>query len=152
MSAAINAQDPGSKTVRLPTLGKHLTRVATAARVLVVDDDALFLQVVCGMLRREGYDVFAAVSAQKALEIVKSVGPVDVVVSDILMPGMSGTELVRELAELSPRTSSLLMTAAPLSEVAIPPDGIPVLRKPFSKQDLICAVEAALARSHSDPP
>jgi CheY-like chemotaxis protein len=151
-SAGINSQAntiPVVKTVRLATLGEHLARVGTA-RLLVVDDDSLFLQVVSRMLRREGYEVFASGSAHEALQIIRSVGPVDLVLADIVMPGMSGTELVREIAELSPQTPSVLMTAVLIHPSGVP-DGVPVLKKPFSKRDLICAVEAAMARSAKAP-
>jgi CheY-like chemotaxis protein len=115
-----------------------------AARVLVVDDDSLFLHVVSRMLWHEGYEVFASGSAHEALQIVRSVGPVDLVLTDIVMPGMSGTELVREMATLSPQTPSVLVTAALIDPGDIL-EGVPVLRKPFSKRDLVCAVQTALS-------
>ena len=117
-----------------------------AARVLVVDDDALLLRIVSQMLWHEGYEVLASGSAHEALQIVRSIGPVDLILTDMVMPGMSGTELVHEIAALSPQTPSVLMTAVLIDPSGIP-EGVPVLRKPFSKRDLICAVEAALARS-----
>jgi two-component system, cell cycle response regulator CpdR len=100
--------------------------------------------LIARMLCRDGYDVLASGSAHEALEIVKGIVPVDAVVADILMPGMSGTELIGEIATLSPRTANVLMTAA-LNDPATVPDDVPVLRKPFSKRELICAVEAALS-------
>jgi len=74
---------------------------------------------------------------------------VEVILADIIMPGMSGTKLVREIAALSPRTAGVLMTAALIDSTSVS-DGVPVLRKPFSRRDLIRAVKAALARTQSE--
>ena len=72
------------------------------------------------MLRREGYEVLASGSGHEALEVFRKHGLVDVVLADIIMPGMSGTKLVREIAVISRNTATLLMTAA-LNQ----PSGIP---------------------------
>jgi FixJ family two-component response regulator len=60
------------------------------------------------------------------------------------MPEMRGTELVREIVRLSPETACLLMTGYFPSDV---PDAVALLRKPFTLQELVSAVEAALAQS-----
>ena|SRR5947209_8103934 len=117
-----------------------------AASVLVVDDDRLMLEVVSRMLLAEGYHVIRADGPGQALEIVKSARPVDLVVSDIRMPEMQGTQLVREIADLSPGTASMLMTGGILDPADLP-TGVPVLRKPFSTAELLLVVEATLARS-----
>src|SRR5436853_480342 len=117
-----------------------------AARILVVDDDSLLLDVVIRMLCREGYAVLPAHRPQQALDLVRSSHPIDVVLADIRMPEMSGTQLVREMADLSPRTARVLMTAGIIDATDVP-EGVPVLRKPFRTRDLLAAVEAALTRS-----
>ncbi|HEY7303030.1 MAG TPA: response regulator [Bryobacteraceae bacterium] len=117
------------------------------ARVLVVDDDSTLLDVVSRVLTRAGYEVLPANGAHQALEIVSNHHPyVDLVVSDLEMPAMQGTQLVREVAQISPQTAGLLMTGGIL-EPADVPNGVPVLQKPFAMSDLISAVEATLARS-----
>ena len=115
------------------------------ARVLVVDDDSEILAAVTRMLERKGYAVLRANSADHALDIVRNAGPVDVVVSDIRMPGMQGTQLIREVSQLSRQTVSVLMTGA--AELLDVPPGVSVLKKPFSMQELISAIQASLARS-----
>jgi DNA-binding NarL/FixJ family response regulator len=117
-----------------------------AARVLVVDDEPVVLQVISRMLRREGYDVLEASGPAEALGIVKQTPPVDLVVSDICMPGMPGTELVREVARISPQTALMLVTGGTVDPDLLP-DAVPVLRKPVSTVELITAVRAALAQS-----
>ena len=116
------------------------------ARVLVVDDDDVFLDVVNRMLVREGYEVLPLASPHEALETVREVGAVDLVLSDIAMPEMPGTQLVREIAEFSPGTASVLMTAGCIDDASAL-HGVPVLKKPFSRRELVCALQAALARS-----
>src|SRR4051812_26619516 len=100
-----------------------------ATRVLVVDDDSLMLEVVSRMLHREGYEVLPAHGPQQALDLVRNAHPVDLVLADIRMPEMSGPQLVREMADLSPRMASMLMTAG-LIDTADVPEGVAVLRKP----------------------
>jgi len=116
-----------------------------AVRVLVVDDEQMILRAVSWMLEHEGgYEVLPANGPRQALEIIKNNPPVHLVVSDIEMPEMKGTQLIRAVAQLSPQTASLLMTGH-INPVDVP-DGVPVLKKPFSKQVLLSAVQAVLAR------
>jgi CheY-like chemotaxis protein len=120
----------------------------TATRILVVDDNEVMLRSVCRMLHRIGYEVVSAASPREALEVVTSNPPFDLVVSDNHMPDGQGTNLVREIVRLSPRTACLIMTGAVL-EPADVPDGVSILRKPFNTADLIDAVQTTLARSRN---
>jgi CheY-like chemotaxis protein len=97
--------------------------------------------------RAGGYEVLPASGPHQALEIVKNSPPVHLVVSDIEMPEMKGTQLIRAVAQLSPQTAGLLMTGH-INPVDVP-DGVTVLKKPFSKQDLLSAVQTILARQHN---
>ena len=78
-----------------------------AERIMIVDDDSLFLEIVTRILSRAGYEVLSAAGPRDALEIIRNNPPVHLVVSDVLMPEMRGTELVREIVRLSPRTAEL---------------------------------------------
>jgi DNA-binding NtrC family response regulator len=104
------------------------------------------LNSVSRMLKREGYEVLSVERPRYALEIVATTSPVDLVVSDIVMPEMQGTQLVREVARLSPHTASVLMTGGVVNSAGLP-IGVPVLKKPFTRQDLLSAVQEALERS-----
>src|ERR1700750_2360556 len=103
-------------------------------RVLLVDDDAIMLNVVSRLLLRYGYEVLPASGADQAVEIIKNEGRVDIVLTDILMPEMPGTELIREIGSLSPETVRTLMTGAITQQDL--PDGIPVICNPFSVDEL----------------
>ena len=84
-----------------------------ADRILVVDDQRTNAEMVSGLLRNLGYDVELALSGAEALEIVTSKGP-DLVISDIIMPGIDGYELCRRL-RANPATALLpviLVTSA----------------------------------------
>jgi DNA-binding NtrC family response regulator len=115
-------------------------------RILVVDDDVAMLDAVCRMLAREGHEVVRATNPRQALQIVRNNGLIHAVVSDNVMPEMQGTQLLREVVQLSPQTARLLMTGSVIKSTEIP-DGVIVLKKPFSRRDLIAAVRSALAQS-----
>jgi DNA-binding NtrC family response regulator len=116
------------------------------ARVLVVDDDSTMLEVMSRMLTRAGYEVLPANGACQVLEIVSKLPHGDLVLSDVEMPNMQGTQLVREVAQISPQTAGLLMTGAANNPADVP-NGVPVLKKPLAMSDLITAVQAILAES-----
>jgi DNA-binding NtrC family response regulator len=103
------------------------------------------LASVSRMLSRQGYEVLSASGPRRALEIVKTRPPVQLVLSDVAMPEMRGTQLIAEVFRLSPQTAGLLMTG----EVQQPdvPEGVSVLRKPFSTAELILAVQLTLTQS-----
>ena len=68
-----------------------------AAKILIVDDDAMMLGMVYRMLNRRNYDVVSASSPRQAVEIVRTCLFVDVVISDFYMPVMTGGELISML-------------------------------------------------------
>ena len=128
--------------------------MAEVARVLVVDDDAVMLASVSRMLSRQGYEVLPA-SPRQALEIVRTPPPVQLILSDLEMPEIRGTprrhrcgsaRLVSELLQLSPQTAGLLVTGSVASTPDVP-EGVAVVRKPFSTEALILAVQSTLRRS-----
>lgn len=115
-------------------------------RLLIVDDEELLLDALSRMLSKAGYEVLAANRPRQALEIIKKEAPIDLVISDTAMPEMRGTELVREIARMSPRTARLLIAGGVIDPEEVPAD-VPLLRKPFSTTELISAARAALEQS-----
>jgi CheY-like chemotaxis protein len=118
--------------------------VATG-RILVVDDEPSVLQFMVRVLEGAGYDVRSAPGPPEALGIVKAGHPLDLVVSDIVMPGMHGTQLMREIERLSPATP-VVLTSAYVPERQLP-EGVPFVPKPFAPRDLLATVERALRKS-----
>jgi DNA-binding NtrC family response regulator len=127
----------------LPIPREGVARVA--ARVLVVDDESIILRAVSRMLECGGHEVLPAKAPLQALEIVRNNPPVHLVISDIEMPEMKGTQLIREVAQLSPHTVALLMTGH-INPMDVP-HGVRVLNKPFSSRELLSTVQATLSSS-----
>ncbi len=80
--------------------------------VLLVDDEERILSALRRTLRREGYGILTSERPEAALELLAS-EPVDVVVCDHKMPGMTGLELLRRAAEQRPGVARLLLTGWP---------------------------------------
>ena len=124
----------------------------TAAKVLIVDDEPEIINLIAAFLRRKGnYEVFFASSPQKALEIIKDNPSIDLVISDVEMPGMRGQDLLREIAQISRGTNFILISGYVHEPQSLPID-IPFIRKPFTANDLLSAVRQVLSlRSVSRP-
>jgi DNA-binding NtrC family response regulator len=82
----------------------------TDAKILVVDDEVGMVTLLRNYLTREGYEVTTAPSAEVALQVLAE-HDLDVVLTDLRMPGMGGMELVREIHASRPETQVILMTA-----------------------------------------
>jgi two-component system cell cycle sensor histidine kinase/response regulator CckA len=114
------------------------------ATVLVVDDDIRILGVVALMLSTEGYRVLKAAGAEEAVRVFEQKSnEIDLLLSDVVMPGMSGPELETRLHQVKPSLPVILMTGN--SGYVAPPGKI--LEKPFHMLDLFERVSAALAGS-----
>ena len=81
-----------------------------ATRLLIVDDDGAMRDMLASLFQDQGYAVDQAESAERALELSREV-EYAAVLSDVRMPGKSGTELVGELRQLRAQTPVVLMTA-----------------------------------------
>jgi hypothetical protein len=92
---------------------------AAGAVVLVADDDETIRQAVSEALRCEGYQVISAANGQAALD--RATGPVAVLITDIVMPGMSGIELAKRLQAKQPDLKVVFMSGLPLSRGTIIP-------------------------------
>lgn len=120
--------------------------------VLVVDDEQVLRDLVSRTLREEGYRTLEAAHGGEALELVES-GPdtVDLVVTDVVMPGMDGRELGRRLAQSRPSLPILYMSAYDVNDIfrrGSPWSSAPFLQKPFPRDGLLNSVEQLL-RQHS---
>ena len=116
------------------------------ARVLVVEDDEAMRVMLDEELREAGYDVVTAAGGEEALELI-STWSVDVVVTDQMMPGMKGRELLSEIQSRNPRLPVVITTAFGTIESAV--DAIKAgafhyVAKPFRVEQLLAAVSSAL--------
>ncbi len=111
--------------------------------ILMVDDEDLLLTMGQTVLSAYGYQVLTANSGQKALEIIsKRETAIDLVITDLVMPAMSGRELVEHIHLMSPQTRILCTSGyvRPNQE-----DDAAYLQKPFTSQDLLVKVKSSLA-------
>ncbi len=108
-------------------------------RVLLVDDDPLVLASTSAMLEDLGHVVTEVDSALRALEVLRAGKPVDIVITDQMMPGMTGLELASEISGLRPGLPFLLASGfAELSEAEAVK--LPRLSKPFTQATLAHAI------------
>jgi EAL domain-containing protein (putative c-di-GMP-specific phosphodiesterase class I) len=115
-------------------------------RVLIVDDEQAILRAYSRVLASHGYVVTTAASAEVALESLAA-EPVDVVISDLTMPGMTGLEFLREVRQNDPDLPVILMTACPSTESAaraIEYGALRYLLKPVAKDALERALRDGL--------
>ena len=117
--------------------------------VLLVEDDDDVRDLVALMLRHSGYEVVEAASPDKALVLLDVAREkVDLLLSDVVMAGMSGIQLAQAVRDARPGTPVLLMsgyTAGTLPGDATLPPGVSLIRKPFTTTALLRAAEQALS-------
>ena len=114
-------------------------------RVLIVDDEKEFVDLVSERLTMRDYDVTACYSGEEALETVKKYN-FDIVVLDILMPGIDGIETLREIKRIKPLTEVILLTGHAAVDTAI--EGMRLgaydyLTKPCEISDLVTKLDKA---------
>ncbi len=118
------------------------------ARVLVVDDEAPIVELLTGYLEREGFAVVAATDGPAAVEAVRAQAP-DVVILDVMLPGIDGIEVCRRIRTFS--DAYVLMLTARSEEidriVGLTVGADDYLVKPFSPREVVARVKALLRRS-----
>jgi two-component system probable response regulator PhcQ len=128
--------------------------------VLLVDDEEDVRNALVRTLRREGWDLHTAASGAEALEILKRV-PVDLILTDHRMPGMTGLELVKVVRERYPKVMRVILTGyAEFETVKAAVNEAEVFRfltKPWDSEDLrltlrTAAQRRALEREQDDSP
>ncbi|WP_316978844.1 PAS domain S-box protein [Shumkonia mesophila] len=117
--------------------------------VLVVEDDPLVRGVALEYLKMAGFKPIPADDGNSALRVMESTAPVDLVLSDIIMPGgMSGLDLAEIVRRRWPETAIVLMSGYSYDEFSrrgINPEAIGLLRKPFTKHELLRKIEDAIS-------
>ncbi|EON32977.1 MULTISPECIES: ANTAR domain-containing response regulator [Gordonia] len=120
----------------------------TTHRVLVAEDDSLIRMDLIEMLREEGYDVVGeAPNGQVAVELTESLSP-DLVIMDIKMPVRDGIDAATEIAEkrLAPVVMLTAFSQRDFIDKARDAGAMAYLVKPFTKADLVPAIEVAVSR------
>ena len=119
---------------------------ARAGRILVADDERSLRELLAIVLRREGYEVMLAENGRMALAALMR-GPVDLLISDIKMPDMSGVEVLRSAKQIDPALPAIMMTAFASTETAVEAmrlGACDYLVKPFDVDELKLKVREKL--------
>jgi PAS domain S-box-containing protein len=136
----LTAEPPRQKPARRPR----------DAMILVAEDDTPVRQVVVTVLRRAGYRVLEASHPHHALALARDhAGPIDLLLTDLVMPLMSGNELARQLCAQRPDLAVLCMSGysdEAIRHRGVMDAGVQLLAKPVTPEQLLNAVAEVLAR------
>ncbi len=130
--------------------GVERTPATGSGRILLAEDDVSVRSSTTRILTRAGYTVIAAPDGASALQQLRAAAePFDLLLSDVVMPGMSGSELARLVREQQPDIALLYMSGYADDKVvldAVASSGAACLAKPFTMHTLLDAVHTAMAR------
>src|SRR6516164_9386421 len=116
-----------------------------AYSILILDDEALTLRTISRALRDEGYEVFVAITGEEALKIFAEEKP-DLAMLDVVLPGMDGVEVLRQIKRLNPSAIVLMMSAYHMVDRAVEAmklGAYDYLIKPFHLADLAANLHRA---------
>ncbi len=123
------------------------------ANVLIAEDEDVLRRNLTFILSSSGYSAISVRSSIEAIEMLRC-KPFDVIITDLLMPGKGGGELIKYASENCPRTSVIVITAYPSADSAIDAvkkGVIDYFTKPFRTEDILSAVEKAVERGKEFP-
>jgi two-component system cell cycle sensor histidine kinase/response regulator CckA len=112
--------------------------------ILVAEDTALVLNTVRRILERANFTVLAAVSASEAMQLAECSKTIDLLLSDVVMPDMSGPALALKLKELRPNMQVILMSGYDGGEMHFLDHGWHFIRKPFVPVQLVAEINNVL--------
>lgn len=118
-------------------------------RILVVDDESVLAEMMSMALRYEGWDITTAGDGRAALAAARDIGP-DAVVLDVMLPDMSGLDVLGKLRDDDPDLPVLLLTAKDAVEdriAGLSAGGDDYVTKPFSLEEVVLRLRALLRRS-----
>jgi two-component system cell cycle sensor histidine kinase/response regulator CckA len=140
--------DPVAAPVAEPAPAVAPPRSAT---ILIVEDEPALRALTAIFVAEAGYDVLVAGGGEEALALAASTdGPIDLLLTDVVMPGMLGQQLAERLLAGRPTVKVLFISGFARPFLPDPSRSLPgmFLQKPFSDTELIAAIEACL---HEDP-
>lgn len=118
------------------------------ARILIAEDNTSLRQLMQIHLKRAGHTVFEASDGLKALDVMEQ-SPIDMIIADIMMPGMDGYELIRELRDAHFDTPILIVTAKDALDdkrIGFRSGADDYMTKPVDMEEMLLRVEALLRR------
>jgi PAS domain S-box-containing protein len=128
---SVTKEAPATKIISAPAGGSET--------ILLVEDEAALREITCEYLQSRGYNVLSANSGMQALEICRShESPIDILMTDIIMPGIQGPELVKAALDMRPQMHVIYVSGYTDRglEVATKETNAVLLQKPYSLADL----------------
>src|SRR6188472_3843074 len=116
-------------------------------RILIVDDEEVLREVLDAVLRREGFDVVMAASGEEALSVLDTDDAIDLVIVDIMLPGISGIDTLRAVRISNPHLPVIVITAYSSIDGAIEAmkhGAFHYIPKPFKNDEVVHTVNKAL--------
>jgi CheY-like chemotaxis protein len=114
--------------------------------ILVIEDEAMLREITEDMLTASGYRVICAPDGPEAIDRFEKNGSIDLVLSDLGLPGMSGEEVVKRLLAIRPGTKIIVCSGYvdPGLTAQLSGMGVQILAKPYRSNELLRAVETAI--------
>lgn len=129
---------------------KRIPKITIMARILVVDDNLLFLEMLCDILEDKGHEVISAPDGEIALKFFYE-GEYDLIISDLIMPGKDGMEVITEIRKNFPNMKIIAISGGDKSFPASSYLSVTksmgadfILATPFDRKDLLGAVDILL--------
>lgn len=128
------------------------SRSSSRRTILLVEDEPFVLDATRRILQNAGFEVVAAADAQEALAAFEHTGGnIDLLMSDVVLPGRSGVELVQDLRVRSSQTEILLTSGYGENGVQCEESGTHYLPKPYSRQSLLEKIAEIFKAQCFDP-
>jgi two-component system cell cycle sensor histidine kinase/response regulator CckA len=129
-------------------MGPPSTTQCAQKKILLADDEPIVLKLAVTILQRHGYQVISASDGDKALELFHEDPAVDLVLTDVVMPSMSGPQLVHNIHAVNSEVRCIFMSGYSPEQIKEKGGGDPgcdYLRKPFTPDVLLKTVQRHLA-------
>jgi len=137
------------------TAAPALEMPAGSETVLLIEDEGALRLLVRSLLERDGHAVLEAESGAAALALARNhPGPIHLVLSDVVMPGLSGPEVAARIGKLHPEAAFLFMSGYPgevVNQRQVLPAGVQVLEKPFTAEQLRRKLRQEIDRHRNAP-
>ena len=138
----------GETQIEQKTAEKTYTAIHGSETILLVEDDEIVRKLALTVLKQSGYTILVAENGAEALLTLKSHdGPVHLLLTDVVMPGMNGRELFNMIIEKYPNLRVLYMSGYTDSVIAhhgVPERGVAFIQKPFAINDLAAKIREVL--------
>ena len=135
-------------TTASPVIAPVVVEFASKSSILIVEDEPGIRALMRKILQREGFEVFEAANGAEALDLLKLKGPVNLLITDVVMPGMTGRQLATQVQSMDAHCGILYMsgfTADTGVETGQFPPGSYFLQKPFTLGSLLRKANEVLA-------